>query len=40
MLWGINGMILLLPLTGIIKIICDNVAPLKPFGYLLGEEKD
>lgn len=37
MIWGIAGMILFLPLFGIIKIICDHVAPLKPIGYILGE---
>lgn len=39
LLWGIPGMILALPLLGIIKIICDHIEPLKPFGYLIGEEK-
>jgi len=37
MLWGLNGMVLFLPLLGILKIICDNVTVLKPLGYLLGE---
>ena len=37
MIWGVAGMILFLPLFGIIKIICDHVEPLKPIGYLLGE---
>lgn len=37
MIWGVAGMIVFLPLFGIIKIICDYVAPLKPVGYLLGE---
>lgn len=39
LLWGIAGMILALPLLGIIKIICDHIEPLKPFGYLIGDEK-
>jgi predicted PurR-regulated permease PerM len=38
-LWGIPGMILAIPLMGITKIICDHVEPLKPFGYLIGEDK-
>jgi predicted PurR-regulated permease PerM len=38
-IWGIPGMILALPVLGIIKIICDHVEPLKPYGFLLGEEK-
>ena len=37
MIWGVAGMIMFLPLFGIIKIICDHVTPLKPVGYLLGE---
>jgi predicted PurR-regulated permease PerM len=37
--WGVPGMILAVPMLGITKIICDNVEPLKPFGYLIGEEK-
>lgn len=39
LLWGIPGMILALPLLGIIKIICDHIEALKPFGYLIGNEK-
>ena len=39
LLWGISGMILALPLLGIIKIICDHIEPLKPFGDLIGEGK-
>jgi predicted PurR-regulated permease PerM len=39
LLWGISGMTLALPLLGIIKIVCDHIEPLKPFGYLIGEEK-
>lgn len=38
-LWGIPGMILAIPLMGIAKIVCDNIEPLKPFGFLIGEEK-
>jgi predicted PurR-regulated permease PerM len=38
-LWGIPGMILAVPVLGIIKIICDHVEPLKPYGFLIGEEK-
>lgn len=37
MIWGVAGMILFLPLFGIIKIICDHVESLKPIGYILGE---
>lgn len=38
-LWGVAGMILAIPLLGIVKIICDHVEPLKPYGFLIGEEK-
>ena len=38
-LWGIPGMILAIPLMGITKIVCDNVETLKPFGFLIGEER-
>jgi predicted PurR-regulated permease PerM len=39
LLWGIPGMILAIPLLGIAKIVCDHVEPLKPFGYLIGDDK-
>ncbi len=38
MIWGVSGMVLCLPLTGMTKVVCDNVESLKPYGYLLGEE--
>jgi predicted PurR-regulated permease PerM len=38
MVWGIAGMILAIPLLGIIKIICDNVPELQPYGFLIGTE--
>ena len=37
LLWGIPGMILAIPLTAILKIICDHIEPLKPYGFLIGE---
>jgi predicted PurR-regulated permease PerM len=37
LLWGVPGMILFLPMAGIIKIVCDHVDELKPIGYLIGE---
>lgn len=39
LIWGIPGMILSIPLLGITKVVCDNVEPLKPFGFLIGTEK-
>ncbi|MCD6064158.1 MAG: family transporter [Flavipsychrobacter sp.] len=38
-IWGIPGMILALPLLAIAKIIFDNVQPLHPYGYLVGEDE-
>jgi predicted PurR-regulated permease PerM len=38
-IWGIPGMVLALPTLGVVKIICDHVESLKPYGYLIGEDK-
>jgi predicted PurR-regulated permease PerM len=37
MFWGVAGMFLTIPVVGIIKITCDHVESLKPYGYLLGD---
>ncbi|MBC7440305.1 MAG: AI-2E family transporter, partial [Flavobacterium sp.] len=37
LLWGIPGVILAIPLTAILKIVCDHIEPLKPYGFLIGE---
>lgn len=36
-LWGIPGMFLAIPLTALIKVVCDHIEPLKPYGFLLGD---
>ena len=36
-LWGAMGLILAVPITGAVKIICDHVEPLRPYGVWLGE---
>ena len=36
LIWQIPGMILAIPLLGIVKIICDHVPSLRPYGYLIG----
>ncbi len=36
LIWQIPGMILAIPLLGIVKIVCDHVPALKPYGYLIG----
>ena len=37
LIWGVAGTILFIPLLGIVKIVCDNVEPLKPYGFLVGD---
>ena len=39
MTWGIMGMFLSIPILAMIKIIFDHIPELKPWGFLLGEEK-
>ena len=39
LIWGIPGLVLAIPLLGIVKIICDHIEPLKPYGYLIGHDK-
>ncbi len=34
--WGIPGMILFLPLAAMLKVVCSEYEPLKPFGLLMG----
>ncbi len=36
-LWGIAGMFLSIPLLAIVKLVCDRVESLKPYGFLLGD---
>ena len=36
-LWGISGMFLAIPLLAIAKLVFDNIEPLKPWGFLLGD---
>jgi predicted PurR-regulated permease PerM len=36
-LLGIPGMIICIPVIGIIKLIFDHIEPLKPWGFLLGD---
>lgn len=38
-LWGTVGMMLALPLVGIIKVIADGLPEYEAWGYLLGDEK-
>jgi predicted PurR-regulated permease PerM len=36
-IWGVSGMVLFIPLTGILKITFDRIPALQPYGYLLGD---
>lgn len=38
-LWGFMGLILAIPITGMLKLVFDEIPSLRPWGYLLGEEK-
>lgn len=37
LIWGIPGIFLAIPLIAMIKIICDHIDYLKPYGFLIGE---
>ncbi|MCU0858514.1 MAG: AI-2E family transporter [Pontiellaceae bacterium] len=38
-LWGIAGTLLAVPIAAAIKIVCENIEPLKPVGVLMGSDK-
>ena len=40
LIWGIAGMVLFVPLFGILKVIFDEFPQLRPYGYILGKEKE
>jgi predicted PurR-regulated permease PerM len=41
LMWGVVGMVLAIPITGMLKIVCDSIpSSLKPYGYILGEDID
>lgn len=37
-LWGVAGMLLAIPITGMLKVVCDSIPSMHAWGYLLGEE--
>jgi predicted PurR-regulated permease PerM len=39
LIWGVAGMILFLPMLGVVKIICDHIPELNPYGYLIGDQQ-
>lgn len=40
MVWGVMGMVLVVPLVGMLNVVLKNVGSLKVFGYLLGNGKE
>ena len=40
LIWGIPGIILFLPLSGIIKFVFENVEGLQPYASLIGDQRD
>ena len=40
LLWGVVGMVVAIPMTGMLKLVCEAVPGLQVWGYLLGEEKE
>jgi AI-2 transport protein TqsA len=37
-IWGIPGLVLFIPLIGLVKVLFDHVERLEPFGYVIGKE--
>ncbi|MFC4635423.1 AI-2E family transporter [Dokdonia ponticola] len=40
MLWGVAGMVVAIPITATIKILCDHSEEYKAFGFLIGEPEN
>ena len=40
LVWGVAGMVLFIPMFAILKIICDHIPSLNPYGFLLTNEMD
>ena len=36
-MWGVWGMLLAVPITMAIKVVCDHIEPFHPIGDFLGE---
>ncbi len=39
LIWGIAGMVLAIPLLGVMRIVFDHVPHLKPYAYLIGSDQ-
>jgi len=37
LIWGIPGVFLAIPIIAMVKIVCDHVDSLQPYGFLIGE---
>jgi predicted PurR-regulated permease PerM len=35
-IWGPVGMVLFIPYMAVLKVVCDSIEPLQPYGFLLG----
>jgi predicted PurR-regulated permease PerM len=40
MIWGVGGMILFIPLLGVLKVVFDHFEPLYPWAYLIGDSEE
>jgi predicted PurR-regulated permease PerM len=40
LIWGVLGMVLFVPLFGVLKVTFDRIPQLSPFGFLLGKDDD
>lgn len=38
LIWGLPGMVVAIPVAGIMKVVFDRINQLEPYGYLLGSE--
>ena len=39
LVWGVAGMILFIPLLGMLQIVCSHVPALQPYAYLIGTQE-
>lgn len=39
LLWGIPGMVVAIPLMGMTKVVFDHIPAMRPYAYLIGQEK-
>jgi AI-2 transport protein TqsA len=38
-IWGVAGLVLFIPLMGLLKVLFDHVEKLKPYGYVIGRDE-